>query len=355
MKHAPLFLALATTLLLSLTGCGHPEDSTGKAPAPRIVQAETAVTRLSKGAALYAAPANIVAEHQAQIASRLMGYLREIAVVEGQAVSAGQRLFSIDAVDVQGQVEQARAGLQQAEDAQRDARIEFDRFTALLKEEAVSKQQFDKIKLQHDMAAARVAQARAGLNTASNQLRYATVIAPFAGVVTRKLANAGDLASPGQPVLVLENPAKLQIQTAVPESVLRGLKSGQTVTVEIDGQTAPVAATVAQISPAADPISRLFTIKLNTAAKGLRSGLFARALFADGEREALTIPQDAVITRAGIRGVFVVGADQIAQFRMLRTGATLNGQVEIQAGLTPGERIVTRGAEKLESGDKIGG
>lgn len=351
---APLF-ALSLAAAFTLAGCGGQEDKTAPAAPPRVMDAQASPIQLSPQAAFHAAPASVVAEVQVQVASRLMGYIREISVAEGQRVSPGQRLFSIDPVDIQGQVDQARAGLQQAEDAQRDAKVEYDRFSALLKEEAVTRQQYEKMKLQHDLATARVNQAQAGLATASHQLRYATVTAPIAGVVTRKLAHAGDLASPGQPVLTLENPARLQIQTHVPEAVFRTLKIGAQVAVEVDGQAAPIQARVALLTPAADPVSRLFMVKLDTAAPGLRSGLFARALFPQGERQVLAVPVGAVVTRAGIGGVFVVRPDGLVEFRMVQQGAIQDGRVEVQAGLAPGERVVTQGAERLENGDRIRG
>jgi RND family efflux transporter MFP subunit len=219
----------------------------------------------------------------------------------------------------------------------------------------VTRQQFEKMKLQYDMAESRLAQARAGHAAATGQLRYATVTSPIAGVVTKKLANAGDLAAPGQPVLVVENPGKLQVETQVPESLLRGLKPGAPVLVEVDGQAKPLHAKVARISPAADPVTRTFQVKLDLSAPGLKSGLFARAQFPQGERETLLVPAAALVNRAGIDGVFVVGRDGIAQFRMVRAGEIRAGQAEILSGLNAGERVVSGGAEKLESGDKISG
>lgn len=337
-----------------IAGCGGPEDHAPKAAKPRVVQARVGTATLVKTAAYHPTPATLVAENQVQVASRLMGYLRAIHVVEGQGVGVGQKLFSVDPVDVEGQVEQARAGVKQAEDALADARLEYKRFEALFKEEAVTRQQFEKVKLQYDLAESRLAQARAGHNTASGQLRYATVTSPIAGVVTKKLANTGDLAAPGHPVLVVENPGKLQVETQVPEAVLGGLKPGAQVLVEVDGQAKPLAARVARISPAADPLTRTFLVKLDVAASGLKSGLFARALFPQGEREALTVPASALVNRAGIAGVFVVGQDGIAQFRMVRPGEARDGTLEILSGLGAGERVVTGGADKLESGDKVG-
>ena len=368
-------LPLALLAASLLAGCGSHDEAGDKQPAARVMQAEVEVATLTKTPAHHPTPATLVAENQVRVASRLMGYIRSIEVVEGQQVRAGQKLFSVDPVDVQGQVEQTRAGVKQAEDALADARVEYQRFEALFKEDAVTRQQFEKMKLQHDMAQSRLAQARAGHNTAAGQLRYATVTSPITGVVTQKLAHAGDLAAPGHPVLVVENPGKLQVETQVPESVLSALKPGAQVRVEVDGQEKPLLARVARISPAADPVSRTFLVKLDIgnpphpqplsrprekgASSGaeapvLRSGLFARVLFPQGEREALTVPAGALVNRAGITGVFVVGQDGIAQFRMVRAGEARDGRVEILSGLTDGERVVSGDAEKLESGDKVG-
>ncbi len=351
LKQLPISLFIAALL----AGCGKQDPASGQAAAPRVVPVEIAPASLLRVAAYQPAPATLVAEQQVQVASRLMGYIRSIDVAEGQRVTVGQRLFSVDPVDLQGQVEQSRAGVKQAEDALADARLEYKRFEALYKEEAVTRQQFEKMKLQHDIAESRLNQARAGLDTATGQLRYASVTSPIAGVVTRKLAHAGDLAAPGRPVLVVENPGRLQVETQAPEAVLGGLKPGAQILVEVEGRERPLSARLARVSPAADPVTRTFLVKLDIDGAGLKSGLFARALFPAGEREVLTVPAAALVRRAGIEGVFVVGADGIARFRMVRAGARQDGAVEVQAGLAAGERVVTGGALKqLESGDKAG-
>jgi len=319
------------------------------------MQAKTAVVETAPLAVHHAAPATVISDERVEVASRLMGYIRDIAVVEGQQVSRGQRLFTVDPLDVEGQVEQARIGVRQAEDAYRDAKADYERFANLFKEEVVSRQQYEKMKLQHDTAAARLAQAEAGLKTASGQLRYAAVSSPIAGIVTRRMADAGDLASPGQPVLVVENPARLQVETHVPQNILAGLKPGQSISVEVDGRDQPLQAKVARISPAADPVSHTFLVKLDVKEAGLKSGSFARALFPLAERQALRVPQAALVERAGIAGLFVIGEDRIAQFRMVRIGEAGPAGVEIQAGLASGERIVIEGADQLESGDQVQG
>ncbi len=346
-------IILLLTVISLLSGCGA-EDKTRTAGGDgRSVQARVEVVTASELPTYHAAPATVVARERVEVASRLMGYIREINVVEGTVVKAGQRLFTVDPLDVEGQLAQARLAVELAENAWRDALADYERHAALLKEEAVTRQQYEKMKLNRDLAATRLAQARAQLATAAGQMRYASVNAPIAGVVTRKLADRGDLATPGQPVIVLESTGPMQVETQVPEAILARIKPGQSVRVEIDGQAGPVEARIARISPAADPVSRTFLVKLDVAQAGLKSGSFARVLFPLASRQALTVPDSALTQRAGIEGVFVVNAEGIAQFRMVRSGERRGGRVEVQAGLTPGERVVVEGAERLANGDHV--
>lgn len=348
-------LVLAVSLVFALAGCSGEEQTKNPPSSQRTVQAQSTVLQASETLATTATTGSVVALESVQVASRLMGYIRDIAVVEGQAVKQGQRLFTIDPLDIEGAVEQARLGLRQAEDAMKDAKADYDRFENLYKDEVVSRQQFEKMKLNHDIAVSRAAQAKAGLGTAQGQMRYATVTSPINGVVTQKLAHEGDIAAPGHPVLMLENPARLQVQTAVSDDLYKGIRLGQDVMVEIDGLEKPVAAKVARLSPAADPMTHTYAVKLDVAAPGLMSGAFARVLFPTGKRSVLAVPVAAVLDRAGITGVFVLDAQNVAQYRMVRTGKVDGGLVEVLSGLNPGERVITGNAQAVNNGDKVSG
>ena len=190
---------LALILLVLLSGC-QPHDKAAEVQT-RTVEAQAVTVSLTATPVFDATPGSVVSEQQVQVASRLMGYIRDIQVHEGDAVKTGQLLFTIDPSDIQGQVAQARAGHAQAEAALGDAKSDFERFSNLYKEESVPKLQYDKMKLQYSIAQNQARAARAGLDMAESQLRYAEVRAPIAGVVTHKMASKGDLAAPGRPVL----------------------------------------------------------------------------------------------------------------------------------------------------------
>lgn len=349
-------LGLAASLI---AGCGkHESPETQPAPVGRTVSAEVQVVKQAPLNVRAEAPGSVVSQDQIQVASRLMGYIREIKVQEGQTVKAGQLLFVVDPTDIQAQANQARAGLAQAEAALADAKLDYERFGALYKEEAIPKAQWDKIRLQYQVAQQQVAAARAGLGMATGQMRYASVVAPINGVVTQKMANAGDLATPGRPVLVIESLKKLQVRTQVGSDVYARIRVGDKVSIvrDDDAAQAPIVGVIAQVVPAADPASHSHLVKIDLPAdSGLSSGSFVRAGFSVGSRNGIRVPAAALAERAGITGVFVVDAQGIARYRMVRTGAGEAGEVEILSGLTPGERVVVSHVDQLENGDKVNG
>lgn len=357
-RNLPLPALTALGLALSLlSGCGEKHAESGpSAPAGRTLTAEVGTVQKTSLTQRVFLPGIVACEDQVQVASRLMGFIREIKVQEGQTVKAGQLLFVVDPTDIQGQVSQARSGLGQAEAALADAQSDYDRFGALYKEEAIPKAQWDKVRLQYQIAQQQATAAKAGLGTASSQLRYASVTAPIGGVVTQKMANTGDLATPGRPIVVIEGMNKLQVRTNVSDMVFEHIKPGDKVNIVVDGRDAKLEGAIAQMVPAADPVSHTHLVKIDPPkASGLQSGSFVQVGFGTGSREGMLIPARAVVERAGISGVFVVDGQGIARFRMVRSGAAGGGMVEIQAGLKPGERIAMSQTEQLENGDKVGG
>lgn len=353
-KSLNLLAVAVLALSAGVSGCNNSAQEPVAAQSSAPVKATLSTVEKEVLPVITTAPGHVFAQQQAQMASRLMGFLREIYVVEGQHVSAGQRLFAVDPTDIQGQMNMAHAGLSQAEAALVDAKNDYERFGALYKEEAIPKMQWDKIRLQYQMTQQQVAAARAGFDTASAQMKYATVVAPFAGVVTQKLANAGAMAAPGNPVLVLENTDKLQVQTGVARDIFSQLKIGTQVAIQADGQSADIVGKVANLVPVADPVTHSHLVKIDLPpGHSLRSGSFVQVAFALGKREGIRVPISAILTRAGITGVFVVDAQGVAKYRMVRSGASSAGKIEILAGLNPGERVVTSSVTALQNGDKV--
>lgn len=349
MNYSPLPLLLMAALGMTSPTMAAESERENEGKVSPVLQQAVAMTEV--------VPGSVVPDQQAKIASRLMGYIRNLTIQVGQTVTEGQLLFSIDPTDITGQIRQAQSASLQAKAALADAKADYERFSTLYKQQSVTRQQFEKMKLQYEVAQQNVSAAEAGLEQARGQMRYAEVKAPFNGVVVQKLAVAGDLAAPGNPVLILENRQLMSVQVEVSSDLYRLLALGDAAMVTIEGQPQPFKATIANLVGAANPITRTHTVKLSLTGSpaGINSGAFARVAFNRGERNTLLVPKTAVQTRGGITGVFIVGDDQIARFRMVRTGLAQGDAVEIQAGVVAGEQVLITSRQTALNGDRIVG
>ncbi|WEJ62196.1 efflux RND transporter periplasmic adaptor subunit [Thiomicrorhabdus lithotrophica] len=341
---------LAATL--GLAGCGQ-EEQTIEVDTAKIVKADVFTVTLGSVPLTAVVPGAVVPDQKAQIASRLMGYIKNLDVKVGQEVKSGDLLFSIDSGDIKSQISQANSGYQQALAALKDARLDYNRFTKLYKEDSVSKQQYDKIKLQFSVAQENLASAKSGLDQAKAQLNYANVKAPFDGVIVEKMAVAGSLAAPGNPIVIIENLKSLSVQTQVSADLYAVLRLGDSAEVLVDGISTPFVGTIYTLVSAADPKTRTHTVKLSLPnVNDVNSGTFARVSFKRGERQTMMLPVSAVLNRAGIEGVFVVENGR-AFFNMVRTGIVIGDMVEIQSGLALGEQVVVNNNQEMLNGDLI--
>ncbi len=283
--------------------------------------------------------ATIEAVEQAAIAAKITGTITELPVVLGSRVKKGYVLVKISAEEISARVLQAQAQLAQA-------KRNLAREQKLLKKNATTPETVNSMR---DIFTV----VQASLQEAQTMLGYTIITAPFAGVITRKMASNGDLATPGTPLLQLEDDTNLQAVTAVPESLINHLSAGASLNVTIPAARLTIPGTVAEIAPAADPLSRTSAVKINIAKNpALRSGQFARVLLPVDPAKTLLIPQSAVVPFGQMDKVFVV-EDGKAQLRLVRTGTATGDQVEILAGIRPGDTIITSNNALLISGQPV--
>uniref|UniRef100_UPI0012ECC70E efflux RND transporter periplasmic adaptor subunit n=1 Tax=Desulfosarcina cetonica TaxID=90730 RepID=UPI0012ECC70E len=181
------------------------------------------------------------------------------------------------------------------------------------------------------------------------------VLAPFDGRVTAKNADAGDLASPGMPLLALEREGGYRVDLVVPENYIQSVHLNEPVDVRISaiGEKA-IKGTVKVIVPSADPNSRTFTVQVDIpTVPGLRSGMFARAPLTVGEQKTLRIPRPAVVQQGQLTGVYIVDADNTARFRLIRIGRTDDDQVEVISGIGDNTRLVVEPPAQLKNGSHV--
>ncbi len=337
MSAATAFAAL--TLSLLLTGCGKHHDapvvSSSLPPAAVRVQAAEAKKHLATEEAV----GTVRARLQARLEAKVAGRIDQMLAVPGQPAKAGDLLAQLDVRESQARLDQALA---QSDQAQRDLK----RFAALVEQQAVTQQEFDAVQSRERVA-------RAAVTEAETLLGYARITAPFDGVVTRKLADVGDLAAPGKPLLELEDPAALRLEADVPEALIGKIQINAKMPVRVPAIDAGLMGTVSEIAPAADPNSRTFRVKLDLpSTQGLRTGQFGRVAVPVAETMALRIPASAVVQRGQLHLVFVVAGHR-AHLRLVKTGKRIDGEVEMASGLSPGESVVTENAALLADGQLV--
>jgi len=302
-------------------------------------------------------PGTVVPSEYVQIASRMSGYVQNIKVDVGQSVKKDDLLLSVNPTDVNAGVEQARSQLAKARAALNTAKENYDRFKALYAQHAVSKQRFEQITLAYHAAQSDLQAAQAGMKKARNQVGYAKVRAPFDGIIFAKKVSNGQLVNPGQVLLVLYNPNRLEVDVEVGDGAYYRLKQGEKVPVEYSApnqQQRRVEATAISLVAASDPTTHTHTVKLllpaDTDAQG---GEYARVLVPVEQQSAVVVPDSAVHIRAGIDGVFVVDDAGNAQFRMVTLGEQRDGGRVVLSGLFPGDRLIVKAQGELVNGIKV--
>jgi RND family efflux transporter MFP subunit len=189
------------------------------------------------------------------------------------------------------------------------------------------------------VAQASVGQAQAGRMSAGVMLGYATITAPFSGLITARFADPGSMATPGVPLLVLADDAQYRLEATVPEKLANALHVGAPVKVRLDALQSDWNASIVQMIPAADVASHSLLVKARLPRdQRVYSGLFGRLLLSTGRREIITVPEKAVWREGSLTGVFVVTEGK-AELRMVQLGAVREGAVEVNSGLNKGDVI----------------
>lgn len=328
---APLLVALA----LALSGCGKKHESVREMKPPVAVRIQTIDKKPHLASEEVVATVN--SKLRSVIESKVSGRIDKMLVNPGQKVKAGELLVQVDVREIQAKLDQATPVREQAEK-------DLKRFTDLLAKRVITQQEFEGAQ-----SKARV--ARAAVIEAEAMLGYAKVTAPFDGIITRKLADVGDLASPGKPLVEMEDPSALRLEAAVPEAIIDRVSLGSKLMVRIGPNE--LEGVVREMSPTADPNSRTLLVKLDLpATPGLRTGQFGRVSVPVAETAVLRVPASAIIRRGQMELVFILN-DKHAQLRIVKTGKPVAGEMEIVSGVNAGEQVITDGAAGLTDGQPV--
>jgi RND family efflux transporter MFP subunit len=349
----PVLVVIGLLLLSAcLAACGDPQPHLARAPSEHDLPTLRLATE--QLADEYQTVGTVVSDERVEISSRLPAYVRAITVREGEHIRRGQVLVQLDARDQEAAVQQAQAQRAMREAALRDAERTLVDTQTLLKRGLVADAARRKAQLERDTADQALRDQDAALSAARAQLRYTEIVSPVNGVVAERPARAGDLVTPGRPLLVVESDTALLFETAAAESQVQHIAVGDVAQVSIDATGKSYRATVLRVVPSGDPVTRRFTVKLQLDdAASLTPGLFGRSRFKIGETDGLRVPDTALAQRGGLTGVFVVSQNARLDFRWVRTGRHDGALTEITAGLQAGETVLAQVPETVRDGDRL--
>jgi membrane fusion protein, multidrug efflux system len=372
----PLVLLLAV-----LTACGGSESHPRAASDAPSVSVQAVVVSSRQLPEIYEATGTIRARTAAVISSKVMAYVQQAAVQVGDRVREGQVLITLDARDLDTNVRRAEAAQAEVHSAIPEAdngvaaakanldlaRTTFKRIEELAAKRSISNQEFDEASARlkaaqaaYDMARSKrvqldskVAQVEQEIRAATIMRDYTRIAAPFAGVVTAKSVEPGNLAAPGAPLLTIEREGGYRLEVSVDESRLPSVKPGQTVEIALDALDRRFHARVSEIVPVVDAAARAYTVKIDLPPlPNVRSGMFGRASFSLGTRPVLTVPATALVERGQLQSVFVM-EDGMARTRLITTGRRLQDLVEVLSGLSEGEKAIVPVPSGLVDGSRV--
>jgi RND family efflux transporter MFP subunit len=336
-------LRWAGTLVLAVAACGGGAKTTPTAQAP--VRAAVARATSDEVPLSVELSGTVEAERVASVSSRVMATVTAVAVKVGDRVTAGQLLVEIDPQTAKGQEAQARGALAQAQAALALGERNYGRFQALAKKGAASELELDLARMQFDQAKGAVEQAQGAVEAASSVARESRVTAPFAGTVTAKWVEAGDLAAPGRPLVSVESALGRRLVVGVPETVMASsaLAVGSNVAFRLDAAPGlgEMSGPVVEVGPTADGGSHSFRVKIAVSAPDIPAGAAGRAWVTTGRRTVISVPATGVLAQGGLHMVVVRDANGLARSRAVTVGGALPGdRVEVLSGISNGDEVL---------------
>jgi RND family efflux transporter MFP subunit len=292
---------------------------------------------------------------QTTVKAKVPGDMNRVLVREGESVAAGQLLAQIDTADLRSRLETQVAALEEAKARLSIAEKNRENNLQLLHQKFISQNAYDTTHSTFEAAAANVRSAEAQLRMAQKAMADAEVHAPFAGIVAKKMANAGEKVQVDSPLFALVDLGRMEIEAPAPASEIPSIKPGQAVTFRVDGfGERDFEGRVERINPTADPGSRSITLYISVANRdgALKGGMFAKGQIVQNKTVLATVvPASAIRDEAGQSYVFTVEDGKIAK-KAVKLGFTepQQGLVEVQSGLEKGANVVSARVTGLKHG-----
>lgn len=331
---------IAIVLVAGLAACGRPEPPE---PATRPAsQLRTAAVEMRDVELTYTADAIVEAVRQSTVAAQIAGRIVDLRFEVGDFVKKGEVIARIDERAATQAVAATEAQVAQARAALSNARAEYERSRQLVAQKFLSQAALDRAEAEYKAAQARVTALIAGAGQAQTERGFATIVAPYSGVVSARHVELGEMATPGKPLMTGFDPGTLRVTATVPQTHVAAIQAGAKARVEVPSNAKWVEATQLTVIPTADPRTHTSQVRLGlpTDVRGIYPGIYARAHFVTGRAPALLVPRAAVIRRSEVTAVYVIGDSGPPQLRQVRLGTAGDEHaVEVLAGVRAGERV----------------
>jgi RND family efflux transporter MFP subunit len=371
-------------LALTMLSCGGPsKPGEAKLEHPVVSGVTVGAVQLQSIPNYIEATGTVHSANTSMVATKVMGTVLEVHAKEGDRVKAGQLLIVLDDRDQAPQLSKARAGSAEvgqalaeveqairAADANRQfATATYNRFKDLFEKQSVSRQEMDEVEAKYkgaeamyqsmlakkEQVRAKSQQVNADIAAAKAFVSYARITAPQDGIITQRMVDVGTMATPGMPLIVVEDARLYRLEAGVGEEIALSIRIGNDVLVDLPAVSpTPIRAKISEIVPTSDPMTRTSTIKIDLPSNpSLRSGMFGIVRIAQGNKSGIFLPKQAVQQRGELNYVMVVGTDNIAQMRLVKSVPSTDSKIEILSGLNSGERVILEGAERVVEGSRI--
>jgi RND family efflux transporter MFP subunit len=359
---AIIFFVFFLNILLS--GCNNgKEEQTLKRPL--VSGIETQEIKPTQVNSFYETSGTVRARTVSIVASRVMGVITAAKAQEGDPVNAGDVLAVVDNRDAVQRLAAAEAAVNETQNSREMAAerrsladVTYERYKNLYDEKVVSRQEFDQIEMQKKVSDAEYARinrmlerTKANLEEVRVNYGFYQIRAPISGVVTEKKIETGSMAAPGMHLYTVEDTSQFKIEAAVDEGLAGKVFRDMTIPVIFDQTGEQTHGRVTKVVPFVDPGSRTFSVEITLHnAHSLKSGSYGKVLIPTGKKIALLVPDQAIVERGQLTGVFIVDNRDIIAYRLIKTGKTYGNRTEVLSGLREGDKVIVSGVEKAVDG-----
>lgn len=318
----------------------------GMPPAPVYVAAAESI-RMAPVAWM---PGTVVSRSDARVAAEVQGRLLRVAEV-GSRFAQGEAVAQIEEKISQQKLTEEVAAVGSIRARLHFLNKEVKRLQVLAKRDAASKNLLEETEAERDVASSELVAARARADRAADDLARCVVKAPFDGVVTERLARAGESVALGDHIFRFVDPDAREVQVRIPVGSVAFVDVGNELAVSAGGQTA--VGVVRQVVPVGDDRSRLYELRLEIGDASWLAGQTVRvAVPTEASRTVIAVPRDALVIRRDNISVFRIGEGNIADKVTVTTGIANGSLIEV-SGIDAGDQVVTRGGERLRPGQAV--